>query len=695
MPSFASRRYEEAGKMVEGNQFVVRKLISVANPSVMLRMLTRRMPIGRRKLLTILKELLKQQQFWTEHTPRLSPLPGLGSPGLEESCTVLPILLNIITISCSEEEQEFTALDLQMSRVEAIHVVCYGLPSLHRLVDTAVKTSRSGYLQRCLIKNLECLKVCYDYTVRDADGSIIQFHYGEDGVDVHQTSFLNKFESLAANREVIDQKFYHQLDFNTYIEELPDELLNKVKKYTKKLEGKQIYLEQEQQEDLLKLMKQKYLLSLAQSGEPVGVIAAQSVGEPSTQMTLNTFHLAGRGDVNVTLGIPRLQEILMTASNDNKTPIMTCPLLKGRTKKGSQSAAIDELSLCQPAANNGSSLLNTFHLAGRGDVNVTLGIPRLQEILMTASNDNKTPIMTCPLLKGRTKDDARELVAKVKKVTVADIIETVEVRVLPFSIENNQTSSIYKLTVKFKEHDLVSIKDCKRTLKVVFLRELEDAIESHLILLSKIRDIKNFMPSSQSKASDETGEDASGSRSQGGNENDDVDDDDDDDERAEDLGSDSLKRKQQAMDEMDYDDGSEDELNEEEPLAEPLKGIDHGEDEVEIREDGEIEDFDGKGEAYEMPYEHGEAISELESGDRKDKKKAKRKQKVREKFVGKESDRAIFVSARGLHFEVHFRFNNEPHILLAQVLMNSIVCLSFYYGHHHHFFNRLEFFIFF
>ena len=37
----------------------------------------------------------------------------------------------------------------------------------------------------------------------------------------------------------------------------------------------------------------------------MGVIAAQSVGEPSTQMTLNTFHFAGRGDMNVTLGIPR------------------------------------------------------------------------------------------------------------------------------------------------------------------------------------------------------------------------------------------------------------------------------------------------------------------------------------------------------------------------------------------------------
>ena len=63
------------------------------------------------------------------------------------------------------------------------------------------------------------------------------------------------------------------------------------------------------------LMSQR---SLADPGEPVGIIAAQSIGEPSTQMTLNTFHFAGRGDVNVTLGIPRLREIVMTASRKAK-----------------------------------------------------------------------------------------------------------------------------------------------------------------------------------------------------------------------------------------------------------------------------------------------------------------------------------------------------------------------------------------
>lgn len=63
--------------------------------------------------------------------------------------------------------------------------------------------------------------------------------------------------------------------------------------------------------------------SVVDPGEAVGIIAGQSVGEPSTQMTLNTFHLAGHSAKNVTLGIPRLREILMTASARISTPSMT------------------------------------------------------------------------------------------------------------------------------------------------------------------------------------------------------------------------------------------------------------------------------------------------------------------------------------------------------------------------------------
>merc|ERR1712166_1407996 len=67
------------------------------------------------------------------------------------------------------------------------------------LVDTAVKTSRSGYLQRCLIKHMEGLSVRYDGTVRDSDNSIVQFRYGEDGIDVSKTGFLYNFGFFAQN----------------------------------------------------------------------------------------------------------------------------------------------------------------------------------------------------------------------------------------------------------------------------------------------------------------------------------------------------------------------------------------------------------------------------------------------------------------------------------------------------------------
>lgn len=77
----------------------------------------------------------------------------------------------------------------------------------------------------------------------------------------------------------------------------------------------------------------KYVKSLAQPGEAVGALAAQSIGEPSTQMTLNTFHFAGRGEMNVTLGIPRLREILMTASKTIKTPTMEVPVRAGQEQE--------------------------------------------------------------------------------------------------------------------------------------------------------------------------------------------------------------------------------------------------------------------------------------------------------------------------------------------------------------------------
>ncbi len=78
---------------------------------------------------------------------------------------------------------------------------------------------------------------------------------------------------------------------------------------------------------ILEKVKQEYDSTLADPGEAVGLVAAESIGEPGTQMTLNTFHLAGVAEMNVTTGLPRLIEVL-DARKKNSTEILTIFLKK-------------------------------------------------------------------------------------------------------------------------------------------------------------------------------------------------------------------------------------------------------------------------------------------------------------------------------------------------------------------------------
>ena len=252
------------------------------------------------------------------------------------------------------------------------------------LIDTAVKTSRSGYLQRCLIKHLEQLMVNYDYTVRDNDGNIVQFYYGEDSIDTINNRFLTNFKFIGDNfdsymlkykperiEDRIDTKKIREARLNKEIgegetminkyepwkylgsvsekvyEKMHDYLINDPDhkfKITEKFKtgdknsienviGKKI-----SRSKFKNIIFLKYLSSLIQPGESVGVLAAEAIGEPSTQMTLNTFHLAGHGGANVTLGIPRLREILMTSEKNIKTPVMTIPILS-KKKEDAQKLA--------------------------------------------------------------------------------------------------------------------------------------------------------------------------------------------------------------------------------------------------------------------------------------------------------------------------------------------------------------------
>ena len=296
------------------------------------------------------------------------------------------------------------------------------------LIDTAVKTSQTGYIQRRLIKGLEDLKVEYDMTVRNSKGKITQFRYGDDGFDstrvenqviplvgmntediylhydipglnepnsknsllavfskgamnrirkqsdetkrickkhidemlsaqinVVESVFKNKNDNMVKvpvafqfiianiqgqlqlnNNSVVDitpletfelmDEYYDKLNYIHYVK--PTELFKILFYYylsprdlliNKRFHRKAIIL-------LLETIVLKYKQAIVHPGEMVGVIAGQSIGEPTTQLTLNTFHNAGvASKSNVTRGVPRIEEILRLTKNP-KNPSLTVHL---------------------------------------------------------------------------------------------------------------------------------------------------------------------------------------------------------------------------------------------------------------------------------------------------------------------------------------------------------------------------------
>ncbi len=76
---------------------------------------------------------------------------------------------------------------------------------------------------------------------------------------------------------------------------------------------------------------ERYVENLVDSHESVGIVAAQSIGEPGTQMTMRTFHYAGVAEINVTLGLPRLIEIV-DARKMPSTPVMEIHLKKDKNR---------------------------------------------------------------------------------------------------------------------------------------------------------------------------------------------------------------------------------------------------------------------------------------------------------------------------------------------------------------------------
>ncbi|KAI3381551.1 hypothetical protein SNEBB_008712 [Seison nebaliae] len=294
------------------------------------------------------------------------------------------------------------------------------------LIDTAVKTAETGYIQRRLMKAMESVMVKYDNTVRNSNEQLIQFRYGEDGLAGEHVEFQKLPTLLPSNKNferrwkfdytnnkilrdhLVDDVITNMHDdnrtvnlFNIEWDQLKEDrnhirsifktadpnvvlpcnlyrlienaqkefsinthgksdlsplfVINEVQNLCKKLiivEGEDAISREAQLNSTLlinvlirstlnsKRVMEEHKLShnafewlvgeidtrfqkaKVQPGEMVGALSAQSLGEPATQMTLNTFHYAGMSAKNVTLGVPRLKEII-NVSKKPKTPSLT------------------------------------------------------------------------------------------------------------------------------------------------------------------------------------------------------------------------------------------------------------------------------------------------------------------------------------------------------------------------------------
>ena len=207
------------------------------------------------------------------------------------------------------------------------------------VIDTAIKTSETGYIQRRLIKSMEDIVICFDHTVRNSIGDILQFEYGEDGYDAtrlisQNISFLQEYDintkvHLPINVDMLIQKVDAMVGKGCT--PIPSYFIQKL--VANKTPLIKVILEHclrdklwtNAQLDYLKDKLDLYIQkAIVHPGEMVGTIAAQSLGQPITQMTLNTFHTSGCGNKNVTMGVPRLKELINLTKNLKNPSMMIC-----------------------------------------------------------------------------------------------------------------------------------------------------------------------------------------------------------------------------------------------------------------------------------------------------------------------------------------------------------------------------------
>jgi DNA-directed RNA polymerase III subunit RPC1 len=209
------------------------------------------------------------------------------------------------------------------------------------LIDTAVKTAETGYMQRRLMKALEDLCIQYDGTVRNSVNQVIQFVYGDDGIEptyVEGDSDPLNYDRLLRNllcrnfnpeRTLTPSQilalFYAEEERNKEIRDFPISHKKDLVDFLSKPSILDDRLDEPVLLEFLRLVGTKMRRAIAEPGTAIGALCAQSIGEPCTQMTLKTFHFAGVASMDITQGVPRIRE-LMDATKNISTPFITAKL---------------------------------------------------------------------------------------------------------------------------------------------------------------------------------------------------------------------------------------------------------------------------------------------------------------------------------------------------------------------------------
>lgn len=250
-------------------------------------------------------------------------------------------------------------------------------------------------------------------------------------------------------------KSEHEKFIEEFAEQLPPAVLKEIKQSIPASISKS---------DLAKVMEMitaTYNQAKVNPGECVGLVGAQSIGEPGTQMTLNTFHFAGVSEMNVTTGLPRIIEIL-DARKDIKTPMMEIYL------KAPHNSDIEKLKKFATKIKE-----TTFgELASEYSLNI------FDQVLRVKLNKVVT-------------DDYG--------LTVKDLAKLVKAKVKGFGVESSDDEVVLTKTGKSEElKDLYNLKEKIKDIKIAGIKGIKQVLpvkrDEEYIILTSGTNLKDILP---------------------------------------------------------------------------------------------------------------------------------------------------------------------------------------------------------